>query len=168
MTKIPIPSKSEETPQPKMDITALLKTHLPSLAPYESIYKNLHQNPGLSLQEYLAAKTAANHLNGLEGFDVRTGIGGTGLIGILKGEGEGKGKTVLLRADTDALPVEELTGLEYRSQKREVDVEDGVEKPVMHACGHDMHVACSECCFCLFPDVGYCVERPLNGTFRET
>jgi amidohydrolase len=60
------------------------------------------------------------------------------LIGILK---NGEGKTVLLRADTDALPVEELTGLEYASKVREVDVEDGIEKPVMHACGHDMHVA---------------------------
>ena len=60
------------------------------------------------------------------------------MIGILK---NGEGKTVLLRADTDALPVEELTGLEYASKVREVDVEDGIEKPVMHACGHDMHVA---------------------------
>ena len=60
------------------------------------------------------------------------------MIGILK---NGEGKTVLLRADTDALPVEELTGLDYASIAREVDVEDGIEKPVMHACGHDMHVA---------------------------
>jgi len=70
---------------------------------------------------------------------VRTNIGGTGLIGILK---NGAGKTILLRADTDALPVKELTGLEYASHKRETDIEDGVEKPVMHACGHDMHIAC--------------------------
>ncbi|KAE8443201.1 hypothetical protein EG329_002069 [Mollisiaceae sp. DMI_Dod_QoI] len=127
-----------------MDVTTLLKTHLPPLAPYEALYKNLHEHPGLSLQEHLAAETAAKHLQALSGFDVRTNIGGTGLIGILKGEKGGDGKTILLRADTDALPVEELTGLEYASKKREVDVEDGVEKPVMHACGHDMHVACSD------------------------
>jgi amidohydrolase len=121
-----------------MDIRNILSTYKPDLDPYESIYKDLHQHPGLSLQEYLAAETAAKGLRSLSGFDVRTNIGGTGLIGILKNGGD---KTILLRADTDALPVEELTGLEYASKKREVDVEDGVEKPVMHACGHDMHVA---------------------------
>jgi amidohydrolase len=121
-----------------MDIRSILSTCKPDLAPYESIYKDLHQHPGLSLQEYLAAETAAKGLRSLPGFDVRTNIGGTGLIGILKNGGD---KTILLRADTDALPVEELTGLEYASKKREVDVEDGIEKPVMHACGHDMHVA---------------------------
>lgn len=127
-----------------MDVQTLLKTHLPSLNPFEAIYKNLHQNPGLSLQEHLAAETAAEHLKSLSGVEVKTGIGGTGLVGIIKGEKEGKERTILLRADTDALPVEELTGLEYKSTKREVDVEDGIEKPVMHACGHDMHVACSK------------------------
>jgi amidohydrolase len=121
-----------------MDIRSILSTCKPDLAPYESIYKDLHQHPGLSLQEYLAAETAAKGLRSLPGFDVRTNIGGTGLIGILKNGGD---KTILLRADTDALPVEELTGLEYASKKREVDVGDGIEKPVMHACGHDMHVA---------------------------
>lgn len=122
-----------------MDIPHLLQTNKPELGPYITIYKNLHQHPGLSLQEHLAAETATKHLKSLSGFDVRTNIGGTGLIGILS---NGTGKTVLLRADIDALPVEELTGLEYASKKREVDVEDGIEKPVMHACGHDMHVAC--------------------------
>jgi metal-dependent amidase/aminoacylase/carboxypeptidase family protein len=120
-----------------MDIPAILKLNKPDLTPYESIYKNLHQNPGLSLQEHLAAETAASHLTSL-GYKVHASIGGTGLIGILA---NGPGKTVLLRADTDALPVEELTGLEYASKKKEIDVEDGVEKSVMHACGHDMHVS---------------------------
>lgn len=122
-----------------MDISTILSTRKPDLATYEAIYKNLHQHPGLSLQEYLAAETAAKHLRGLEGFDVRTNIGGTGLVGILK---NGEGKTVLLRADTDALPIEELTGLPYASKAREVDAQDGIEKPTMHACGHDMHIAC--------------------------
>jgi amidohydrolase len=121
-----------------MELSTIISTFKPDLAPYEALYKNLHAHPGLSLQEHLAAETAANHLRSLPGFDVRTNIAGTGLIGILK---NGKGKTILLRADTDALPVEELTGLEYASKVREVDVEDGIEKPVMHACGHDMHIA---------------------------
>lgn len=123
---------------PTMDASSILSTLKPDLQPYEAIYKDLHQHPGLSLQEHRAAQTAAQHLRALSGFDVRTNIGGTGLIGILK---NGEGKTVLLRADTDALPVEELTGLEYASKVKEIDVEDGIEKPVMHACGHDMHVA---------------------------
>lgn len=122
-----------------MDVKAILEKHRPDLTPYEELYKDLHQNPGLSLQEHLASTTAATHLRSLPSFDVRTSIGGTGLIGILS---NGSGPTVLLRADTDALPVKELTGLPYASTKTEVDVEDGVEKPVMHACGHDMHVAC--------------------------
>lgn len=121
-----------------MDIPSILSTLKPDLSSYELLYKNLHQHPGLSLQEYLAADTAAKHLRDLKGFDVRTSIGGTGLVGILK---NGEGQTVLLRADTDALPVKELTGLAYASEVKQVDVEDGVEKSVMHACGHDMHVA---------------------------
>lgn len=121
-----------------MDISKILESFRPNLTSYEAIYKNLHAHPGLSLQEHLAADTAAKHLEALNGFDVRTNIGGTGLIGILK---NGEGKTIILRADTDALPVEELTGLEYASKVRQVDVEDQIEKPVMHACGHDMHVS---------------------------
>ncbi|KAH7409003.1 hypothetical protein BKA64DRAFT_663971 [Cadophora sp. MPI-SDFR-AT-0126] len=122
-----------------MDTRAILEKYRPDLAPFESLYKNLHQHPGLSLQEHLASSTAATHLRTLPSFTVRTSIGGTGLIGILA---NGPGPTVLLRADTDALPVKELTGLPYASTKTEIDVEDGIEKPVMHACGHDMHVAC--------------------------
>jgi metal-dependent amidase/aminoacylase/carboxypeptidase family protein len=82
-----------------MDISTILSTSKPSLEPYETLYKHLHENPGLSLQEHLAAETTAKHLRALDGFDVRTNIGGTGLIGILK---NGEGKTILLRADTDA------------------------------------------------------------------
>ncbi|KAG9240494.1 hypothetical protein BJ878DRAFT_430164 [Calycina marina] len=122
-----------------MDASTILSSMRPNLSSYETIYKELHQHPGLSLQEHLAAKTAASHLKRLDGFKVKTNIGGTGLVGILK---NGDGKTVLLRADTDALPVKELTGLEYASEVREVDLEDGNEKPVMHACGHDMHITC--------------------------
>lgn len=122
-----------------MDVAKIISTLKPDLSEYESVYKKLHQNPGLSLQEEFAAETAEKHLRSLEGFDVRTNIGGTGIIGILK---NGEGKTVLLRADMDALPVKELTGLPYASEVKTVDKADGIEKPVMHACGHDMHVAC--------------------------
>ncbi|RFU26751.1 hypothetical protein B7463_g9584, partial [Scytalidium lignicola] len=121
-----------------MDISSILSKYELDLAPYEAIYKDLHTHPGISLQEYYAASVAEKHLKAIPGFEVRTSIGGTGLIGVLK---NGDGKTILLRADTDALPVEELTGLDYASKVREVDNVDGVEKPVMHACGHDMHIS---------------------------
>jgi amidohydrolase len=117
----------------------IIAKHRPDLSAYEDIYKNLHRHPGLSLQEKLAASTAAFYLRSLEGFEVKTDIGGHGLIGILE---NGSGKTILLRADIDALPVKELTGLPYASKITEVDIADGIEKHVMHACGHDMHIAC--------------------------
>jgi metal-dependent amidase/aminoacylase/carboxypeptidase family protein len=119
------------------DFSSLIRAHRPDLATYEDLYKKLHANPGLSLQESLAATIAAEHLNEY-GFVVRSNVGGYGVFGVLK---NGPGRTILLRADTDALPVEEQTGLSYASKKREVDVEDGMEKSVMHACGHDMHVS---------------------------
>jgi amidohydrolase len=121
------------------DFGGIIQKYRPDLESYEKLYKNLHQHPGLSLQESLAAKVAAAHLRSLKGFTVREKIGGEGLIGILE---NGEGKTIILRADTDALPVEELTGLPYASKVRQVDVRDKVEKPVMHACGHDMHITC--------------------------
>jgi amidohydrolase len=121
----------------KTDISKLIAQHRPPLGPYEVLYRSLHANPELSLQESATAATVAAHLRRLEGCDVRTGIGGHGVVGILR---NGAGKTVLLRADMDALPVQEATGLAYASVRRMVDVADGVEKPVMHACGHDMHV----------------------------
>lgn len=122
----------------KSSTKEILEIYTPSLSYFEEVYRNLHQYPGLSLQENNAANTAAKHLSTLSGFEVKTKIGGTGVIGILR---NGEGKTILVRADTDALPVEELTGLPYASKERQVDIEDGIEKPVMHACGHDMHVS---------------------------
>jgi metal-dependent amidase/aminoacylase/carboxypeptidase family protein len=119
------------------DFSSLIRANRPDLAAYEDLYKRLHANPGLSLQESFAATIAAEHLTEY-GFEVRSNVGGYGVFGTLK---NGPGKTILLRADTDALPVEEQTGLSYASKKREIDVQDQVEKPVMHACGHDMHVS---------------------------
>ncbi|KAF2104398.1 metal-dependent amidase/aminoacylase/carboxypeptidase [Rhizodiscina lignyota] len=118
-------------------ISTIITEHLPSLDSYEPLYKHLHANPELSFQE---KETAARIVEELGKFpvEIHSGIGGHGIAAVLK---NGEGKAVLLRADFDALPVEELTGLPYASKKRMVDLE-GNEKPVMHACGHDMHVAC--------------------------
>ena len=123
----------------------ILSTYQIDLPAYESLYKTLHLNPNLSLQETFAASRVAEHLAKLNStlsdqrkFTIHQKIGGHGLAAVLS-NGE-RGPTVLLRADMDALPVEEKTGLEYASRKREIDVADGIEKPVMHACGHDFHV----------------------------
>lgn len=103
-----------------------------------AFYKDLHQNPELSLQETRTAGLLAQRLRDA-GFDeVAEGIGVTGVVGLLR---NGEGPVVMLRADFDALPVEEKTGLPYASQARGVDNE-GRDVPVMHACGHDMHAAC--------------------------
>lgn len=115
-----------------------IEKHRPDLSSYQDLYKHFHANPELSNQEKETAATIAKHLKDeiSSDFDVRTGIGGTGIAALFF---NGEGPTVLLRADFDALPVEERTGLPYASKKRMVDA-DGVEKPVMHACGHDMHI----------------------------
>ncbi|MFE5025727.1 amidohydrolase [Streptomyces sp. NPDC056656] len=103
-----------------------------------AFYRDLHQNPELSLQETRTAGLLAQRLREA-GFDeVAGGIGVTGVVGLLR---NGEGPVVMLRADFDALPVEEKTGLPYASQARGVDNE-GRDVPVMHACGHDMHAAC--------------------------
>lgn len=119
-------------------ISDLIEKHRPNLSSYEELYKHFHANPELSNQEKQTASTIAAHLKDKisADFDIRTGIGGTGIAALLW---NGEGLTILLRADFDALPVEERTGLSYASKKRMVDA-DGVEKPVMHACGHDMHI----------------------------
>ncbi|MDQ1650155.1 MAG: hypothetical protein QOG60_2212 [Frankiaceae bacterium] len=103
----------------------------------EEFYRHLHQQPELSHQEQDTAASVAARL-GETGFDVSRGIGGTGVVGVLR---NGTGPTVLLRADMDALPVREATGLPYASTVTATD-EDGTLVPVMHACGHDMHVTC--------------------------
>jgi hippurate hydrolase len=93
----------------------------------EELYKDVHRHPELSMQEERTAGIAAERLE-KAGFEVTTGVGKTGVVGVLR---NGDGPTVMLRADMDALPVQEQTGLDYASET------DGV----MHACGHDMHVA---------------------------
>src|SRR6202171_3372546 len=115
-------------------ILASLATLLPEL---EAVYKDIHARPELSMQETRTAGVAANHLKAL-GFDVTTGVGKTGVVGILR---NGDGPTVMLRADMDALPIKEATGLPYASAVTGTDP-SGKTVPVAHSCGHDMHVAC--------------------------
>lgn len=98
--------------------------------------RDIHQNPELSNQEVRTAKLVADHLRSL-GLEVKTGVGGTGVVGILKG---GKpGKVVALRADMDALPVKELVDLPFASKAKGKHM--GKEVDVAHACGHDAHTA---------------------------
>ncbi|KAJ5129442.1 Amidohydrolase [Penicillium bovifimosum] len=118
------------------DILAeIINLHRPDLKPFEEIYRHLHTEPELSGQEEQTAKIASDHLKAL-GFEVHTNIGGHGVAGVLR---NGTGRTILLRADMDALPVKEQTGLPYAST-RYAKAKDGTRKPVMHACGHDSHV----------------------------
>lgn len=99
------------------------------------IFKDIHQNPELGFMETRTAGIVEKELKSL-GYEVKTGIGETGVVGILK---NGNGPTVMYRADMDANAVKETTGLPYASTKV-VKRDDGSETPVMHACGHDAHV----------------------------
>jgi amidohydrolase len=101
-----------------------------------SLYLELHQNPELSCHETQTAAKLASRLRSL-GYDVTERVGGTGIVAMLK---NGPGPTIMLRTELDALPVEEKTGLAYASKVRTKDGA-GHEVPVMHACGHDLHMA---------------------------
>jgi amidohydrolase len=107
------------------------------LAKLETIYKDIHANPELSMQERRTANIAAKWLRE-QGYEVTEGVGGTGVVGLLR---NGEGPTVLLRADMDALPMTENTGLPYASTKTGTDPSSGRETGIAHSCGHDMHVA---------------------------
>jgi hippurate hydrolase len=106
-------------------------------AELEALYKQLHSNPELSLHELRTAARMADELKKL-GFEVTEKVGGTGVVGLFR---NGKGPTILVRTDMDALPVTELTDLPYASKVRTRDKNDR-EVGVMHACGHDMHMTC--------------------------
>jgi len=101
-----------------------------------ALYLDLHQNPELSGHETQTAAKLAARLRVL-GYDVTEHVGGTGVVAILK---NGAGPTVMLRTELDALPVEEKTGLSYASKVRTKD-DSGRDVPVMHACGHDLHMS---------------------------
>ncbi len=100
-------------------------------------YRDLHAHPELSHQEHATAAKIGARLSASD-VELHTGVGGTGVVGLIR---NGKGPVVMLRADMDALPVAEATGLDYASTTTVTDG-DGREVSVMHACGHDMHVAC--------------------------
>ena len=116
-------------------------SELPSVRPWlEDLYRHLHANPELSTAEHATAQRVVQEVRGMPGgedLEVVTGIGGTG-VGVVVRNGEGP--SVLLRADMDGLPVQEDTGLDYASTVRTTRP-DGETVPVMHACGHDSHVA---------------------------
>lgn len=115
-------------------LLANLNSLLPEL---ESTYKDIHSHPELSMQETRTARIAETHLKTL-GFDVTAGVGKTGVVGLIRNS---DGPTVMLRADMDALPIQEATGLDYASNAVGTGP-DGAKVPVAHSCGHDMHVAC--------------------------
>lgn len=110
---------------------------MPDLDELAALYRDLHAHPELAFAEHRTAGIAAERLYAL-GYQVTAGVGGTGVVGLLA---NGDGPVVLLRADMDGLPVLEQTGLPYASAKRARDAQ-GADVPVMHACGHDMHVTC--------------------------
>jgi len=100
------------------------------------LFVHFHKHPELSNQENKTAERLAKELTSA-GYDVTTKVGGTGLVAILK---NGKGPLVMMRADMDALPVEEKSGLAYASTVKQQSKLSGKLEPVMHACGHDVHI----------------------------
>ena len=115
-------------------ILADLEDRLPRLC---KLYRDLHQHPELSMQEYRTAGIVAQHLRE-SGYEVTEGIGETGIVGLLR---NGIGPVVMLRGDMDALPIKEQSGVDYASKTFKTST-DGAKVPVMHACGHDIHVTC--------------------------
>ncbi|MFT4636658.1 MAG: amidohydrolase [Arenicella sp.] len=100
------------------------------------LFKHFHANPELSTVENKTAARMAKELKAA-GFTVTTGVGGTGIVAMLK---NGDGPLVSMRADMDGLPVEEKSGLDYASKATQIDPITGNQVPVMHACGHDVHI----------------------------
>lgn len=122
------------TPSPcdsLQSVNAYLEDQLPSLS---ALYRDLHAHPELSGQEIRTSGIIAGKMESA-GIRVARGIGGHGVVGVL---GNGKGPVVMIRADMDALPISEETGLFYASRERAI-APDGKEVGVMHACGHDLH-----------------------------
>ena len=118
------------------DINTLIRKEAAASADAaEVMYRDLHQNPELSLQEFMTAAKMADALKKL-GFEVTAGVGGNGVVGVFR---NGSGPVVMLRTDMDALPVKEMTGLPWASKVNGHDSQ-GTETAVMHACGHDLHM----------------------------
>ena len=134
MTLVAVAPARAQRPDP---LTAEIDRRAGALAAKVTEWRHdIHRNPELSNQEVRTSKLVADHLRSL-GIQVRTGVGGNGVVGVLKGGLPGP--VVALRADMDALPVAELADVSYKSAIR--TTYNGVETGVMHACGHDMHTA---------------------------
>ena len=126
-------SSSLAVPASANDLRASLSADMPGLM---ELYRDLHAHPELSFEEHRTAAKLAGMMREL-GFEVTEGVGQTGVVSVLR---NGDGPVVMLRADMDGLPVVEQTGLEYAS-KQIATPASGVETGVMHACGHDTHMA---------------------------
>src|SRR5262252_11088819 len=126
---------AESAPSTALETSASIPNLDPIYSGLDAFYIDLHQNPELSGHEEKTAAKLADRLRRL-GYEVTTGVGGTGVVALMK---NGSGPTLMLRADMDALPVEEKTGLPYAS-KVTVKGSGGGVVPVMHACGHDVHM----------------------------
>ncbi|KAJ5710328.1 hypothetical protein N7488_004484 [Penicillium malachiteum] len=123
---------------PKFDVhRKIIECYFPDLKEHAAIYSDLHQYPELPCQEQRTASVIVSRLETL-GFSVQRHIGGHGVVGLLT---NGPGANILLRSELDALPISEATGLPYASKAKQVDA-DGMTKGVMHACAHDIHMAC--------------------------
>jgi hippurate hydrolase len=116
----------------RADIERAVRADMPDLL---AIYREFHANPELSMQETKSAARMADEARKL-GFEVTTGVGGTGVVAVLK---NGAGPTLMLRADMDGLPMEEQTGLPYASRARG-QTREGLETFIAHSCGHDTHM----------------------------
>jgi hippurate hydrolase len=119
-------------PAPAATLSDSIKADMPQLM---TLYRDLHEHPELSMQEVRTPALLAPQMRKL-GFEVTEHVGKTGLVAVMK---NGPGPVLLIRADMDALPVREQTGLPFASKVRATTL-DGVESPVMHACGHDTHI----------------------------
>ena len=118
-------------------VAAVVSPLAADLGQLRATYVDLHRHPELSGAEARTAGIVADRL-AASGYDVTSGVGGTGVVGVLR---NGDGPTVALRADMDALPVTEMTGLDYASTVVAKD-DRGHDVGVMHACGHDAHTTC--------------------------
>jgi hippurate hydrolase len=120
----PVPNRAE--------IERAVRAEMPDLL---AIYRELHANPELSMQEVKSAARMAEEARKL-GFEVTTGVGGTGVVAVMK---NGAGPTLMLRADMDGLPMEEQTGLPYASRAKG-QTREGLDTFIAHSCGHDTHM----------------------------
>ena len=131
-TPMPAGQAPQPAAAPQSEIGAAIAKDMDGLM---TLYRDLHANPELSLQEVNTAAKLAKRLRALK-FDVTEKVGGTGVVAVLK---NGSGPVLLIRADMDGLPVVEQTGLDFASKVR-TKTPEGVETGVMHACGHDTHM----------------------------